>query len=258
MGHIFTFDDAVAYQKWFDKPKNKHLTELEGRLMIHMLRPIPGESAIDIGCGIGSAILPFLKTGISATGIDPSPHMIHMAENNLGNRADLYSGFAEDLPFEDNAFHHACLVKTLEFVESPRRAIEEACRVAKNRVFIGLMNRYSIKGTGLRVKRIFANTIYDHAHFFNIWDMKQMIREVLGDIPVSWRTICQFSTGSGTITQKIECSDLIQRYCPFGAFSGITITLVPRLRTRPLELRCPADAPDGAVSTGLARAKREA
>ena len=254
MGYIFTFDDAVAYEKWSDKPKNRSAIELEGCLMLNMLGPMRGERVIDIGCGTGAAIFPFFERRLSVTGLDPSQYMLDIASNNLGNRADLHKGFAEDLPFDDNSFNHACLVKTLEFAENPEMAIREACRVAKNKVFIGFLNRHSFRGTGLRVKRIFTNTIYNHARFFSIWELKHTIRTILGDVPMSWRTVCQFSSGRGKICKKIECSQLIQR-CPFGAFAGMTITLVPRFRTRPLELPCTPDPSTNGAVPGLARTK---
>ncbi|MDM8522481.1 class I SAM-dependent methyltransferase [Desulfococcaceae bacterium HSG8] len=252
MGYIFNCNDAVVYEQWLKDPKNQMAAELENRLMLNMLRLLRGDRLIDIGCGTGTSLLPFLDTGVLMTGLDPSPDMIDIASEKLENRAELYQGFAEDLPFEDNAFHHACLVKTLEFADDPRKAIEEACRVAKNMVFIGILNRHSIRGTGLRVKRIFTKTIYDHARFFSIWELEEIIRTILGDVPISWRTVCQFSAGAGKISHRIECSDLVQR-CPFGAFTGMTVTLVPRFRTLPLEIPCPV-GPDGTL-TGLARTR---
>jgi len=254
MGYIFDINDAVAYQEWFDNPKNKAGIELENRLMLNMLEPIPRERVLDIGCGMGSSLLPFYEKGLLITGLDPSGHMLDIAAKHLGHRADLHSGFAENLPFDDNSFDYAILVKTLEFVEDPSQAIEEACRVAKNAVFVGVLNRHSLRGTRLRAQRIFADTVYKHAHFFSIWELKQMIHDIVGDIPVSWRTVCQFSTAGGKITSWIECSDLIQR-CPFGAFTGMTITLIPRFRTRPLELRTHTNRV--CIVRGMARIKTE-
>ncbi len=256
MGYIFNYNDAVVYEQRCNIPKNKAAAELENRLMLRMLRPMRGESVIDIGCGTGAAMLPFLGAGMSATGMDPSPYMIDIASEKMKSRAELHHGFAEDLPFDDNAFHYAVLVKSLEFVDDPRKAVEEACRVAKNKVFIGVLNRYSIKVTGLRAKRIFTNSIYNHAHFFSIWELKQILRDILGDVPVSWRTVCQFSRGSGSISSRIESSEFVQR-CPFGAFTGIAVTLLPRFRTMPLELPCEADAPKNGTAVGLAKTKAE-
>lgn len=256
MGYVFNHNDASAEETWFSVPRNREKAELETALMVNMLRPRPGGRILDIGCGIGMSLVPFLEKGLLGTGLDPSPHMIKIAKNHLGNRADLHRGFAESLPFGDNSFDYAGLIKTLEFVDDPRKAIEEACRVAKDRLLIGLLNPHSTRGTKLRVQRIFTKTIYNHARFFSIWEVKQIIRTVLGDVPVSWRTISPFpSAGMGELSHKIEHSELVQRF-PFGAFTGMVVTLVPRFRTRPLELKTyPAKPARGAVA-GLAINKR--
>ena len=247
MGYVFNFNDAVSYQEWFNDPRNRFVVELEKRLMLDLLKPARGETLLEIGCGTGAGLLTFLDNGIQATGLDPSPYMLDIASKNAGNRADLHRGFAEDLPFEDNSFNYACLITTLEFVEDPKRALEEACRVAKDRIFIGVLNRYAIKGVQRRVKGVFTKTIYNRAHFFSIWELKQIIRLLLGDVPISWRTVCQFSARPGRITKRIEQSSLLQK-CPFGAFVGMVVTLVPRFKARPLALSYKAKQTTGAAA----------
>ncbi|RZB34325.1 MAG: hypothetical protein SRB1_00093 [Desulfobacteraceae bacterium Eth-SRB1] len=235
MGYVFDFHDAVAYEQWFQKPHNRFISDLETRLMIDMLDPAPGDSIIDIGCGTGASLLPFIEKGLRVTGLDPSPYMLDIAAKNLGNRAELHRGLAEDLPFDDNSFNYACLATTLEFVEDPRKAIEEVCRVTKDRIFLGVLNRYAIKGVERRIKGIFIKSIYNRATFFSIWELKQIVRDVLGDVPISWRTVSHFPLIFGNISCRIERSSLIQR-CPFGAFTGMVVTPVPRFRARPLPI----------------------
>ena len=236
MGHIFNFHDAAAYDKWFDSQTNRSIAGLEVQLMLDMLKPLRTESVLDVGCGTGCSLLALLETGLDATGIDPSPYALDIAYTKVKNRADLYRGFAEDLPFEDNSFNHTCFFSTLEFVDDPQKAIQEAIRVTKDRIFFGVMNRYAIKGIERRFKGIFTETIFNKARFFSIWELKQLIRASVGDVPMSWRTVCFFPTASSKLTHRLEHSKLIQRF-PFGAFVGVVITLVPRFRTRPLTLK---------------------
>ncbi|MFC1830089.1 class I SAM-dependent methyltransferase [Thermodesulfobacteriota bacterium] len=247
MGYVFDFNDAIEYENWFKDPRNRFTVELENKLMLDMLKPSRGETLLDIGCGTGASLLPFLDMGLQVTGLDPSPYMLDIASKKSQHRVDLHRGFAEDLPFEDNAFNYACLITTLEFVDDPRKAIEEAGRVAKNRLFLGVLNRYAIKGIQRRVKGVFTKTIYNRAHFFSVWELKQMIRSLLGDVPVNWRTVCQFPSPQGKITSKIEQSSLVQR-CPFGAFAGMVVTLVPRFRTQPLSVPLKPKRPSGVVA----------
>lgn len=247
MGHVFDFNDAVNYEKWFNNPQNRLAVGLENQLMLDLLMPVPGETVLEIGCGTGASLRPLLEMGLQATGVDPSPYMLDIALKNLGNRADLHRGFAEDLPFEDNSFNYACLITTLEFVDDPKKALEEAIRVAKDKIFLGVLNRYAIKGVQRRIKGVFTRTIYNHAHFFSVWELKQLVRALLGDVPISWRTICQLPSVSGRIATRIEESTILQK-CPFGAFAGMVVTPVPRFKTRPLTVKYKSKHSSGVVA----------
>ncbi|BBO83725.1 methyltransferase type 11 [Desulfosarcina ovata subsp. sediminis] len=236
MGYVYDFHDARNYDGWLLKRKNRFAADLESRLMLGMLDPAAGESILDIGCGTGASCLPLLEKGLDVTGIDPSPYMLDILSETLGNRVSLYRGVAEDLPFDDNSFNHACLFTSLEFVDNPQKALEEAFRVAKDRVFIGFLNRYAITGIGRRVRGIFTPTIYNRATFFSVWEIKGMVRKLMGPVPVCWRTVCQLPGPWGTWMKQIEGSGLVQRF-PFGTFAGMVVTLLPRFRTRPLAIR---------------------
>jgi len=235
MGHIFDFHEAVAYEKWIKKPENELVFQMEIQLLRDMLQPRPGESILDIGCGTGACLLAFLEMGLKVTGIDPSTYMLDIALKKVGNRVDLYRGAAEDLPFDDNSFNHACLFTTLEFVEDAKKALSEACRVAKDRLFIGVLNRYAIKGVERRVRGMFTPSIYNHARFFSVWGLKYLIYDLVGHVPIFWRTVCQLPLPSGKFAHSFE-QPFLQR-CPFGAFAGMVVILIPRFRTRPLTAR---------------------
>lgn len=248
MGHVFNFNEAVAYDQWLRRPQTQAAFELEIQLMRDLLQPMRGETILDVGCGTGACLKAYLEMGLRVTGLDPSTYMLDIALDKIGSRASLYRGYAEDLPFDDNSFSYASLFTSLEFVADPKKSLEEAFRVAKDRVFIGVLNRYAIKGIQRRVKGIFTPTIFNHAQFFSVWELKQMIRSLIGNTPISWRTVCQLPTHSGKFVNHLEQNKIVQR-CPFGAFAGIVVTLVPRFRTRPLTIRYQAKNPGG-IATG--------
>ena len=204
--------------------------------MLNLLKPVSGETVLDIGCGTGASIEPLIESGLNVTGIDPSQYMLDIATVRLGRRLELYRGFAEDLPFDDNSFNHACFFTSLEFVDDPTKAMAEACRVAKDKVFIGFLNRYAIKGIERRLRGVFTTTIFNRARFFSIWELKALVRCMAGPVPVSWRTLAQLPSPSARMLQVFAQSQLVQR-SPFGAFAGLVVTLVPRFRTRPLAIR---------------------
>lgn len=209
---------------------------MSNELMANLLKPAPGESILDIGCGTGGATEHMLQMGLNTTGVDPSPYMLQLCADHFGQRVDLYRGFAEELPFDDNSFNHAVFLISLEFVNDPVKAVEEACRVAKDRVFFGFLNRFALKGVQRWRKAFWNAQVFQNARLFTVWELKKMVRSVAGPVPIQWRTVCQLPQSSGKVFRNIENFDILQR-CPFGAFAGMVVTLVPRFRTRPLAIR---------------------
>ena len=235
MGYVFDFQDARSYEQKMMQSVNRVAIDVENRLMIELLNPMPGKRVLDIGSGIGMNFKALLDEGLQVTALDASPYMLDISEKKAGNRVDLHRGFAEDVPFDDNTFHYACLTTTLEFVENPRKALEEACRVTTDRLYVSILNRYAIRSLELRIKGVFTKSIYNRARFFSIWELKKMIRDLLGDVPIVWRTACQLPMKIGGAAHKIERFQMVQK-CPFGAIVGVVISLTPRFKTRPLPL----------------------
>jgi len=246
MGYVYDYQDALAYDQWLKNPVNQATWELESRLMLSMIQPLRGKRLLDIGCGIGNSLLPFQGKGAYLTGVDASPYMLDIAQARVGSRVDLHRAFAEDLPFDDNYFHYACLCLTLEFVDDPVKALEEACRVAKDGVFVGLLNKYSVKTVERRIKGLFKPSIYNHARFYSIGDVKHMFRMLIGNVPCFWRTVCLLPGRSHRMVYRLETSGVIQNL-PFGNFAGVMAVPVPRYRTIPLALRANSQ-PNQAVS----------
>ncbi len=236
MGYIFDFNDAKSYDTWFEKAGNRHAFELEMELLFSMLKPCTGSRLLSIGCGTGQCLEYLLKKDIQLTGVDPSPYMLDIAKKKLKNRVDLHRGFAEDLPFDDNSFEYAVFFTSLEFTEMPAKAIEEACRVAKDMVFIGVLNKWAPLNIIRRIKNLFISNIFSRAHFFSITELKHIVSAILGDVPVSWRTILHIPWSSGKTASFFEHLFLMQKI-PFGTMIGMAITPMPKFKTRPLSLR---------------------
>jgi SAM-dependent methyltransferase len=85
-------------------------------------------AVLDVGCG--QRLLEEYIGRISYIGIDIQG----------GNP----KGSATDLPFMDISFDTVVMCEILEHLEDPRRAIREACRVARERVIITVPNEYSL------------------------------------------------------------------------------------------------------------------
>ena len=235
MSYIFDFHTARAYEQWAKRPEIKRTEAFEQQLMMDMLDPLRGKFVLEVGCGSGSGLIPFIEKGLLVTGIDPSPYMLDIAQRQVGHRADLHRGSGEDLPFEDNSFHYVCLNSTLEFVDDYEAVIEEACRVAKDKVYIGIMNRFAMKGYRKRINGILSESIQGQLQYFSIGEIKGILRRLLGNVPIDSRTICHFPLSLMRLFYWLGQARLLQSF-PFGAYAGIVAILVPRFKTRPMAL----------------------
>ena len=109
----------------------------QNRAALDALRPKPGESVIELGCGPGIGVREALKrvgpNGFVA-GIDQSPTAAHFATHVahravLSGRAVIMRAEAADLPFRDAMFDKAFAVNSFQFWPDPARAVREIARV---------------------------------------------------------------------------------------------------------------------------------
>jgi SAM-dependent methyltransferase len=235
MGYVFDFRDAWAWEKQAGLAAARAISDREHRLLARLLRPHAGESLLEIGCGIGGTLAFLADFGLRLAGIDPSEPMLDIARQRAGRRVQYHRGVAENLPFDDNEFHYAVFTGTLEFVDDPEQAVAEACRVAKDKLYIGAVNRYALRAVQLRLRGVLSPTVYNRARFFSPWGLKGMVRRAAGDVPVNWETLSHLHFGGRLLGPWFERGARLGRY-PFGGYTGMAAVLMPRFRTRPLEL----------------------
>jgi ubiquinone/menaquinone biosynthesis C-methylase UbiE len=235
MGHVFDEKLASLYEAWQISPEGILLDRLSSELIVRLLRPQKGERILDIGCGSGNHLLLFYRLGFDVTGLDTSPYMLDIARSRLGNKASLRIGKAEQLPFEDNEFDLATLIMTLEFLDDPLEALREAGRVAKDRVFVGVLNSLSLGCISKRVYTLFHDSIFREARLFTLWGLKSCVKKVCGNVPMEWASVQAMPFFLRNYTERVEMSSSVQS-CPFGAFLGLVFKMIYTLRTENLRV----------------------
>ena len=105
-----------------------------GKILIDALAPVPGEHALDVGCGtgrLGAWVARRLAPDGSVIGVDPLPLRVDIASGkHPGFRA--FVGQAEDLSrFEDRTFDLAYMNSVLHWIEDKPRALGELRRVLR-------------------------------------------------------------------------------------------------------------------------------
>jgi trans-aconitate methyltransferase len=83
-----------------------------GESLIDLLKPLPGERILDVGCGTGQLAAKIAESGAEVTGIDSSPEMIGQARQNhpklrfvLGDVAEMKFESEFDAIFSNAALH---------------------------------------------------------------------------------------------------------------------------------------------------------
>lgn len=220
MGHIFTYQESKNYDKWFEKKKNRDFFEIEKKSMFEMLRPIQNATVLDIGSGTGESTNALIEKNLSVTGLEPSIYMLDIAKNKIGQKAEFIQGFAEDIPFDDNYFNYSIFFFSLEFTQNYKKALSEAFRVTKDKVFICTINKYSIY-------RILNYKDYKSANYLSIPKLKKTTYDLLGRVPIKYKTLPFVKNTLFSLFKKN----------PFAACISMTIVPLPKLKLRPMPLK---------------------
>lgn len=248
MGYIFDFENAKEYERWFQEPRGKQVLSLEKYLLRQLVKPLPGERLLEVGCGTGIFLEWFRDLGYFVTGLEPSPYMLDIARHKLGSNVSLYRGTAEDLPFDDNEYDVVAIITTLEFVDDPPAALHEAIRVARKKLIVGALNRYSFTNARRWVSGILkSHSIYSHARFFSVFELKRMITSHLQNSPISWRTVLFTPNFLLPYFCWLERSRYFQ-YNPFGAFIGVSVDIKPTFHTVQQPIMDPLHSSSGNIS----------
>ena len=249
MGYVFEFDDALRYNDWFTSEPGRTAVAIEQDLLQRLWAPTGPQSVLEVGCGTGLFLEWFMRLGHQVTGLDPSPYMLNVARRQVPARVILDRGYAEHLPYEDNAFDTVALITALEFANDPRLALQEALRVARRHVLLGILNKYSVATWQHCWRRLWSPSVYTHAQFFGIFQLRHMVIEALtGAVPIRWRTCFLFPLSWLRYLHAVERSRFLHRL-PFGHFIGMRIDLRYPMRTAQLPLLY--EIPSGVGQTHL-------
>ncbi len=164
------------------------------------------------------------------TGIDPSAEMLKIARDNLGDGIELILGKAEDLPFSDNEFDIVTLITSLEFTDNPQKALAEAIRVSRSRVFIGFLNNFSLVGSQQRLKELFGFPLTSNIRFFSHDKIKSMVAGLIGTPSISWGSVIYFPAIVYDFFSELDELFPLKKN-PFGAFAGIIFPVKYTYRT---------------------------
>ncbi|HMI99764.1 MAG TPA: class I SAM-dependent methyltransferase [Gaiellaceae bacterium] len=116
-----------------------------------------GLSVLEIGVGLGTDFIRFVRAGAKATGVDLTERAIGLVRRRLeleGLDADLRVADAEALPFEDGSFDRVYSWGVLHHTPETQQAVREAIRVLRpgGTLCVMMYARHSWVGYGFWVR----------------------------------------------------------------------------------------------------------
>jgi ubiquinone/menaquinone biosynthesis C-methylase UbiE len=126
-----------AYDEVWKHHHNDCVEETDAARIIKAL----GEhgAVLEVGCGMGTLAIKLAQAGFEVTGLDVSAVALQYAHQRAieaGLQINWKEGFAENIPFPDQAFDYATCCHTLEHVKDLPRAAAELKRVTRKRLVV--------------------------------------------------------------------------------------------------------------------------
>lgn len=220
------FDEKIArsYDRWAETPQGRRTYDLEGELLLKLGHLADEESVLEVGCGTGAHLEIFLKQGMNAMGMDISSHMLRVSRQKLGEGVPLLLGDAQNLPFRGKSFDCVALITTLEFVPDPGKAFQEALRISRGKVLLGVLNKYSFLGMKRRLKGMFRPSIFNQARFYSISRLRRLVSKASPEAIVDWASVLALPLSWQNHFPSLE-RRLSFRRNPLGAFLGMVVSI---------------------------------
>ena len=130
-----------GYEEWstsYDVAKNA-LISVEEPVVLKLMGDVSGKRILDIGCGTGRYTIKLAEFGADVVGIDSSAAMLGIGKGkiqDIDGRLTFMRGDLLHLPMADEGFDIAVCALTLCHVPELKPAIDELCRVVKERGMI--------------------------------------------------------------------------------------------------------------------------
>ncbi len=190
MREIESFEKyANKYDDWYESGFGKYASQLEEKLMLELLKPEPGQTLLDIGCGTGRHLLLFKNLGLKPVGVDSSFHMLRKAKKRIEEKSLFLLSDEGFFPFEDKSFDLSLIFLVLEFSEHPVRLLKEAERVTKSKIFIGFLNRNSFLALQRRVRSLLKKSVYKRARFYSLSQLEKILNNSFRFKSFNWKGV---------------------------------------------------------------------
>lgn len=177
-----------TYEQYYEGPYKR--AEIEQKHVMTKLLKSDGrlKNMLEYGCGTTRFTRYWHKIGIDAVGADISPFMLAQGIEYFGG--DLLMADAHQMPFKNNSFDVVTFMNTFEYYQKPAIVLQEAARVAKHGIALGMMNKITPKFIRRRVQQRFGrNEFYRTATFYTPKSIQKLVKKTLAHrkFNISWK-----------------------------------------------------------------------
>jgi ubiquinone/menaquinone biosynthesis C-methylase UbiE len=212
---FFNRENTDTYEQWYEG-RYKRAEIWQKKVMEQLVtKDDRVKTLLEFGCGTTRFTRWWKEIGIEATGGDISPLMLAQAIHLFDG--DLVMADSHHMPFKDHTFDAVAFITTFEYYKDPVKVIQEAARVGKYGIAMGMMNRNSPKVVRRRIQQVFGkNPFYVTATFYTPQKLMSIIQEALKgrEFVIEW-----------TCTGLPEWFPVQQWSLPYGDFFGLYVTL---------------------------------
>ena len=216
--------DPSDYEAWYGSPRGQWIGNAEHALLTEMLKPEPGETLLDVGCGTGHFSRRFAQgNGLRVTGVDIDQEWLAYAQARSDASIEYVRASALDLPFPERSFDLTVSVTALCFIAPQRQALAEMLRVTRRRFALGLLNQHSLlywqKG------RRGGSGAYHGAH----WHTAGEVKRLFSGMPVTDLSIrsCVFLPEGNWFSRAVEKA--LPTNLPWGGFLAVSGNVIQEM-----------------------------
>lgn len=184
---FFNREHTDSYEEYYEGPYKRAEVWQKKLLGDFVKADTRVKTLLEFGCGTTRFTRWWKDIGIQATGGDISPFMLSQALYRFDG--DLVMADSHHLPFKDHSFDALAFVTTFEYYKDPVQVIQEAARVGKYGIIMGMMNRNTPKLIRRRTQQVFGkNPFYETATFYTPKKLKAIIDKALPnrDYTIQW------------------------------------------------------------------------
>ena len=136
------------------------------RATVAALQIGPGARVLDVATGTGDLAIQVARSAadVRVVGIDPSEKMLEIGRQKieraaLGDRVELCSGDAQELPFSDAQFDGVCIAFGIRNVPDRVRGLREMARVTRPGGRIAILELSEPRGLLAPIARLHVHTL---------------------------------------------------------------------------------------------------